>query len=103
MLSIHDHPFSREDRTQPGHWEGDLIVGPGHRSAIGTFVERDTRTVRLLHLPARDADTLRAAIGARMSDLPGRLLRSITWDQGREMARQVDRSLTRFPGQFGVG
>ena len=89
MLSIHDRPFAPEDRTEPGHWEGDLIVGPGHRSAIGTLVERHTRTIRLLHLPARDADALRVAIGERMSDLPNWMLRSITWDQGTEMARHL--------------
>jgi len=89
MLSIHDRPFLPEDRTQPGHWEGDLIVGPGHQSAIGTLVERHTRTIRLLHLPARDADALRAAIVSRMADLPCSMLRSITWDQGTEMARHL--------------
>ena len=89
MLSIHDRPFPPEDRSQPGHWEGDLIVGPGHRSAIGTLVERHTRAIRLLHLPARDADALRVAIGERMGDLPSWMLRSITWDQGTEMARHL--------------
>lgn len=89
MLSIHDRPFAPEDRTEPGHWEGDLIVGPGHRSAIGTLVERRTRMIRLLHLPTRDADTLRTAIHARMGDLPAWMLRSIAWDQGTEMARHL--------------
>ena len=89
MLSVHQRPFSPHDRTQAGHWEGDLIVGRNQGSVIGTLVERRTRMIRLLHLPARDADALRAAITARMGDLPAGLIRSITWDQGIEMARHV--------------
>ena len=74
---------------RPRHWEGDLIVGKDQGSAIGTLVERQTRTVRLLHLPRRDGDTLHDALTARMGDLPRSLLRSITWDQGTEMARHL--------------
>ncbi|WP_394328778.1 transposase [Mycobacterium avium] len=51
MLSIHQRPFAPADRSQPGHWEGGLIVGKNQRSAIGTFVERQTRPIRLMHLP----------------------------------------------------
>jgi IS30 family transposase len=69
--------------------EGDLVIGKDLRSAIGTLVERQTRLVRLLHLPQRDGDTLHAALIARMGDLPPALLRSITWDQGTEMARHL--------------
>ena len=79
-----------EDRAEAGHWEGDLILGKDQRSAIGTLVERQTRLVRLLHLPARDSDHLHDALAARMGDLPAGLLRSITWDQGTEMARHLD-------------
>jgi IS30 family transposase len=89
MLTIHQRPFAPEDRSQPGHWEGDLIVGKDQGSAIGTLVERQTRMVRLLHLPHRDADALHEALKARMADLPAALLRSITWDQGTEMARHL--------------
>jgi IS30 family transposase len=92
MLTIHQRPFAPEDRSQAGHWEGDLIVGRAQSSVIGTLVERQTRTIRLLHLPTRDADTLHAAVLARMGDLPGALMLSITWDQGIEMARH--RSVT---------
>lgn len=60
---------------------------------MGTLAERTTRAIRLLHLHARDADTLHAAIVERMSDLPADLLKSITWDQGTEMARHL--SVTR--------
>jgi hypothetical protein len=81
MLTIHQRPFPPEDRSQPGHWEGDLIIGKDQASAIGTLVERQTRMVRLLHLLQRDGDTLHDALKARMADLPAALLRSITWDQ----------------------
>ncbi|MDR7173085.1 IS30 family transposase [Nocardia kruczakiae] len=89
MLTVHDRPFRPEDRTQAGHWEGDLIVGKDQSSAIGTLVERQTRMVRLLHLSSRDSESLHTALTARMRDLPPALLRSITWDQGTEMARHV--------------
>jgi IS30 family transposase len=89
MLSIHQRPFEPEDRSQAGHWEGDLIIGKDGRSAIGTLVERQTRTIRLLHMPERDGDALHVAITARMADLPPGLIRSITWDQGTEMARHT--------------
>jgi IS30 family transposase len=71
------------------HWEGDVIVGKNQGSAIGTLVERQTRLVRLLHLPSRDSDTLHDALRDRMGDLPTGMLRSITWDQGTEMARHT--------------
>jgi IS30 family transposase len=89
MLTIHQRPFPPEDRSEAGHWEGDLIVGKNQHSAIGTLVERTTRVVRLLHLAQRDGDTLHEALKTRMADLPAALLRSITWDQGTEMARHL--------------
>ena len=89
MLTIHQRPFKPDDRSVAGHWEGDLIVGKGQGSAIGTLVERQTRLVRLLHLPRRDSDSLHDALKARASDLPPALMRSITWDQGTEMARHT--------------
>jgi transposase, IS30 family len=90
MLSIHQRPFDPADQSQPGLTEGDLIVGKNQGPAIGTLVERQTRMIRLMHLPTRDADTLRIAITTTMSDLPTGLIRSITWDQGIEMARHTD-------------
>lgn len=95
MLSIHERPFDPADRSQAGHWEGDLIIGKGQGSAIGTLEERQTRLVRLLHLPLRDSQSLHAALLARLGDLPAELLRSITWDQGTEMAghRTITESL----------
>jgi transposase, IS30 family len=89
MLTIHQRPFPPEDRSQPGQWEGDLIIGKDQRSAIGSLVERRTRMVRLLHLLQRDGEALHDALKARMADLPAALLRSITSDQGAEMARHA--------------
>lgn len=89
MRSIHERPFPPDDRGEAGHWEGDLIIGKDQQSAIGTLVERQTRLVRLLHLPQRDGDTLHDALEARLGELPPGLRRSITWDQGTEMARHL--------------
>jgi IS30 family transposase len=94
MLTIHERPFAPEDRSEAGHWEGDLIIGKDQASAIGTLIERTTRTIRLLHLTQRDSDALHAALKHRMSDLPPALLRSITWDQGTEMARHTTMTAT---------
>lgn len=93
MLSVHDRDFAPTDRSQPGHWEGDVIVGPHNRSAIGTLVERQTRYVRLLHLPARDSIALHAALTDALRELPAPLRRSLTWDQGTEMAKHLDVTL----------
>lgn len=90
MVSVHDRGFDADDRSQAGHWEGDLIVGPNHRSGIGTLVERQTRYVKLLHLTAQDSTTLHAALVATLGVLPASLRRSLTWDQGSEMARHLD-------------
>lgn len=87
MQSVHERPFDPLDRSQAGHWEGDLIIGKNQGSAIGTLVERQSRTIRLLHLASRDADAVLQAVTGRMAELPAELLRSITWDQGSEMAR----------------
>ncbi|MBS1696697.1 MAG: IS30 family transposase [Actinobacteria bacterium] len=89
MLTIHDRPFPPIDRSQAGHWEGDLIIGDNHLSAIGTLVERQTRMLRLVHLARADSDSVHAALVTRMQDLPSALMRSITWDQGTEMARHL--------------
>ena len=71
----------------PGHWEGDLIVGPESKSAIGTLVERSTRFTILLHLPgSHDANTVAEAMIREMRHLPEHLRRSITWDRGSELA-----------------
>ena len=79
-------PAEASDRAVPGHWEGDLIIGKNNRSAIGTLVERSTRYVLLA--PARPAHrrAVRDAVIAAMRTLPAHLRRSLTWDQGSEMA-----------------
>ena len=84
---ISDRPAEAADRAVPGHWEGDLIVGP-HNSAIGTLVERSTRFTILLHLAGdRTSETVATAMIAAMRELPEHLRRSITWDRGSEMAQ----------------
>jgi IS30 family transposase len=90
MILISDRPPEVEDRAVPGHWEGDLIIGKGGRSAIGTLVERSSRYVVLLHLPhGRTAEDVRAALTKQVSKLPAELRRTLTWDQGKEMAAHV--------------
>lgn len=95
LLLISDRPAEADDRAVPGHWEGDLIMGCGNRSAIGTLVERSTRFVMLLHLPHdHGAEAVRDAIVAKIGTLPATLRRTLTWDQGNEMARHAEITIT---------
>ena len=105
-LMISDRPAEVDDRAMPGHWEGDLILGLGS-SAIGTLVERTTRLTLLLYLPRMEgyakaksikngpalaghgAEAVRDAIVGIMMELPAQLRRSLTWDQGAEMAQHA--------------
>ena len=90
MTMIHDRPVEIEDRAVAGHWEGDLITGRQNRSAIGTLVERTTRYVLLVHLPHdHTADSTHHGVVTAMATLPPVLRRSLTWDQGKEMARHL--------------
>lgn len=90
MVSISERPAEIEDRAVPGHWEGDLILGKDGTSAIGTLVERTSRYVLLLHLgEGRSAQQVRDAMAEQIATLPASLRRSITWDQGREMAEHA--------------
>jgi IS30 family transposase len=87
MTMIGQRPAEAAGRSEPGHWEGDLITGASNRSAIGTLVDRASRFTILLHLPGRHtAEAVRDALIAAMSSLPPQLRRSLTWDQGKEMA-----------------
>ena len=90
MIMISNRPAQASGRAIPGHWEGDLILGKGGRSAIGTLVERSSRYVVLVHLPdGRTAENVRMALTRQLSRIPAELGRTLTWDQGKEMAEHV--------------
>ena len=90
MVMISERPPEVEDRAVPGHWEGDLLVGKQGKSAIGTLVERSTRYVMLFPLPrGATAEEVRKGIAETITELPASLRRSLTWDQGREMAEHI--------------
>ena len=86
MVNVSERPAEAGDRAVPGHWEGDLIIGKGNATAIGTLVERSSGYTMLLHLPdGYKPEQVRDALAAKIQELPQVLRRSLTWDQGAEM------------------
>ena len=97
ILNISERPAEAEDRAVPGHWEGDLVFGK-RMSPIATLVERSTRFVMLVALPGgHKADLVADALAAKITTLPVALTRTLTWDQGHEMAQHA-----RFTAATGV-
>ncbi len=93
MVMISERPPEVEDRAVPGHWEGDLLMGQ-RQTAIGTLVERWSRYVMLFPLPdGNTAEAVRVALAATVQRLPEHLWKSLTWDQGKEMAQHVQFSV----------
>lgn len=86
-ITIDERPLEVQGREIPGHWEGDLIVGKENKSVIGTLVERTTRTVILVHLENKEAETVRKAFEAEFKKLPKLMRKSLTYDNGTEMAQ----------------
>jgi transposase, IS30 family len=86
MVLVDQRPPEVEARLIPGHYEGDLILGAGNRSAVGVLVERTTRYTFLCHLPEKDAGSVREAFERKLAPLPALLRQSLTYDQGKEMA-----------------
>ena len=88
MVMISERPAEVADRAVPGHWEGDLIMGK-RKTSIGTLVERQSRYVMLFHVPDNTAESVRVALTDTVKRLPEHLWKSLTWDQGTEMAQHA--------------
>lgn len=87
IISISERPKEVKDRTVPGHWEGDLIVGKDHKSALGTLVERTTRLTLLVPLKAKDAFSVRKSFAEKFKKIPKQFKKTLTYDRGTEMSQ----------------
>ena len=90
MVSIHVRPPKVDDRLMPGHWEGDLIKGANNQSAVGVLVERSTRLVLLCRMPDATAQSALAAFTAKLNQVIEPMRQTLTYDQGKEMARHQE-------------
>ncbi|MBM0226697.1 IS30 family transposase [Micromonospora sp. ATA51] len=97
---LDERPAEVEDRQVPGHWEGDLVIGKGGKSAVATLVERTSRFVVLVPLSGRDALTVGNAVIAAAGTLPPQIARSLTWDCGSEMAGHARVTAAGLPVYF---
>ena len=90
MISLHLRPPEIEDRLIPGHWEGDLIKGARNQSSVGTLIERSSRLVLLARMPDATAEGALAGFTKALNRVGGKMRKTMTYDQGKEMSRHKD-------------